>query len=255
MNCEHARLLIGADPYSTSPQLEEHLENCPACSEFRAEMVALEGSIRHALERSPPVVKTAAQSSTQSSALHDSKAIHSTAIGVLPRDSATLRVKPMAWRGWALAASVLIAVTATMVVWFARPTDSLAHEIAVHVGGEPLSWDKTTPVDAAYLERVLRNGGVDSTVTSNEVVYAQTCLFRGHFVPHLVVQTASGPVTVMILPNEHVTRRQSFYEGGFAGVIVPVQQGSIAVLARGATNIDDIAGRMRSTMQAPADTK
>ncbi len=41
MNCEHARLLIGADPYSTSPGLEDHLQSCPACSEFRAEMVAL----------------------------------------------------------------------------------------------------------------------------------------------------------------------------------------------------------------------
>jgi hypothetical protein len=55
-------------------------------------------------------------------------------------------------------------------------------------------------------------------------------------VPHLVIQTASGPVTVMVLLHEHVARSKRFDEQGYRGVIVPVAgHGSLAVLTRGAS--------------------
>ena len=42
------------------------------------------------------------------------------------------------------------------------------------------------------------------------VSYANSCVFRGHHVPHLVVQTEAGPVTVMVLVHESgVVRRIS----------------------------------------------
>ena len=64
--------------------------------------------------------------------------------------------------------------------------------------------------------------------------YAQSCQFRGHTVPHLVVQTAMGPVTVMVLPHDSVAKTVRFDEEGYRGVIVPVAgHGSLAVLARG----------------------
>jgi len=49
-------------------------------------------------------------------------------------------------------------------------------------------------------------------------------------VPHLVVQTANGPMTVMLLAHEKVSGRQEFSEGGFAGVLLPAGEGSVAVL-------------------------
>jgi hypothetical protein len=54
----------------------------------------------------------------------------------------------------------------------------------------------------------------------------------------------------MVLPDEHVRARQSFYEDGYAGVIVPAQNGGIAVLARGTANIDDVAQRMQLTLRS-----
>jgi hypothetical protein len=50
-------------------------------------------------------------------------------------------------------------------------------------------------------------------------------------VPHLVVQTAAGPVTVMVLVHESVRRDVNFNEHGYRGMIVPVRDhGSLAVL-------------------------
>ena len=55
MNCEHARLLIGADPSALPPELQEHLRECHACDAFRTEMLTLEGRIQRALQDPPPL--------------------------------------------------------------------------------------------------------------------------------------------------------------------------------------------------------
>jgi hypothetical protein len=68
------------------------------------------------------------------------------------------------------------------------------------------------------------------------VSYANSCLFRGHQVPHLVVQTDAGPVTVMVLTHESARTSMRFDEHGYRGMIMPIPgHGSIAVLERGPT--------------------
>ena len=73
------------------------------------------------------------------------------------------------------------------------------------------------------------------------VSYAQSCRFRGEKVPHLVVQTDAGPVTVMVLRNEKVTAPVKFAEQGYVGTILPAGPGSVAVI--GPTGADLVAGR------------
>src|SRR5439155_492108 len=76
VNCEDARLLIGADPGGTTTALEEHLRGCAACAGFRRETRALDGDIRRALEHPPDLARSRAA------------------------------VRPPAWRQWALPARV-----------------------------------------------------------------------------------------------------------------------------------------------------
>jgi hypothetical protein len=241
VNCQHATLLIGADPYASSPELAEHLQSCPSCAEFHREMLALETNIRRALDTPPPL----AASERTKARVADIRDAQRAADASRPRPRATL------WRGWAVAATVLVALVGGL--WALRPSDTLAHDLVAHVGGEPNSWYSTQPVDVRSLETQLRKLGIaDSNVTSREVMYAQTCFFRGHFVPHLVVHTSKGPVTVILLPDEQVKGRQSFSEGGYAGVIVPAQHGSLAVLTRGGSAGEEIAKQMWFTVGPPA---
>ncbi len=214
MTCEHVRLEIGADPAASS---EEHLRGCASCRQFREEMRTLDARIRSALERPPPSVGR-------------------------PRLAA-------AWRPWALAASVLLAMLAVLSVWLLRPSDTLAHEVVAHVREEPESWLARQQVDAQSIDAALRGAGVELDITSDRISYAQSCWFRGHYVPHLVVQTATGPVTVMILRNQHVSGRHSFQESGMSGVIVPAAQGSIAVLTRGGGNVETLALQMQQEVR------
>lgn len=210
MSCEQARLTIGADPEGSAPELERHLQECESCRQFRAEMRTLEAHIRRALERPPGSARTARST----------------------------------WRPLALAASVLLAMLAVLAVWALRPSDTLAREVVAHVQEEPESWLARQQVDAQSIASALRSAGVKLDITSDRITYAQSCWFRDHYVPHLVVQTAQGPVTVMILRNQPVRARRTFREEGMSGVIVPAPPGSIAVLTRGGANIDAVTAQM-----------
>lgn len=79
---------------------------------------------------------------------------------------------------------------------------------------------------------------LDAGITG--VTYAHTCWFRGSFVPHLVVQTVDGPVTIFVLTRENVRERTEFAEGGYSGSLVPAARGALAVLARDPANVDAI---------------
>ena len=214
MNCESARLRIGADPGAGTPELETHLQSCPACRAFRAEMRTLEGDIRRAFQHPPQLAPRRSQRS-------------------------------FAWRQWAMAASALLATFAVLGVWLLRPSDTLAREVVTHVQHEPESWFAAQQVSAQAIGKALGGAGVALAVTSDRILYAQSCWFRGHYVPHLVVQTAHGPATVLILRHEQVRGRQSFHEAGLTGVIVPAEHGSIAVLTQGSGEVDELAAQMQ----------
>ena len=217
MSCEQARLHIGADPSGTTPELEEHLQQCASCRQFREETRVLDANIRRALERPPQRVGTRRPTTT--------------------------------WRPWALAASVLLAMVAVLSVWLLHPTDTLARDVVAHVQEEPESWLARQHVDAQSIDEALRGAGVRLDITSDRISYAQSCWFRDHYVPHLVVQTAHGPVTVLILRNQQVSGRRTFRESGMSGVIVPAPQGSIAVLAQGSANVDTLATQMQQDVR------
>jgi hypothetical protein len=207
--------MIGADPEGSAPELEQHLQECESCRQFRTEMRTLEANIRRALERPPASART----------------VRST------------------WRPLALAASGLLATLAVLAVWLLRPSDTLAREVVAHVQEEPESWLARQHVDAQSIDGALRGAGVKLDITSDRISYAQSCWFRDHYVPHLVVQTAQGPATVLILRNQHVSARRSFHEGGMSGVIVPAPQGSLAVLTRGGADTDAVAAQMQQDVR------
>lgn len=92
------------------------------------------------------------------------------------------------------------------------------------------SWLKAEPVPAELLAAVLAKAGVRYDVRL-PVTYASPCPFRGHIVPHLVVQTDRGPLTVMVLAHEQRGTEGEFTEGKYHGIVLAAGAGSIAVVA------------------------
>ncbi|MFL6577249.1 MAG: DUF3379 family protein, partial [Povalibacter sp.] len=81
------------------------------------------------------------------------------------------------------------------------------------------------------LAEVLGHAQVKLKSDMGRVSYATVCPFRGHHVPHFVVQTEAGPVTVLLLRDEPaIQKSREFKEGKFQGMIMPAPYGVLAVL-------------------------
>jgi hypothetical protein len=257
VTCDEARELIGADPEGTSPELLSHLAKCPECQAYREQMLALNAKLRRALELDWQKVQPTAPPSAALSAALPSGAPSPAALLAENSNVTPFRRKaraPVAKhprpRLFAFAASVAAALVVAFTLWLSRPPESLAAEIVTHVKGEPDSWQQTQPVAADRLGAVLRKSGVKLGGGMQPVVYASSCWFRGHFVPHFVVLTKDGPVTVMILLNEKVTAAQQFNEEGYSGLLVPVRTGGVAVLSRTPMSLEQPARDVVKALQS-----
>jgi hypothetical protein len=245
MNHNEARLLIGAEPHSAPPELAEHLAGCPECSQFLREMLALDANIRRALEQAPS--GAAAPSETPATAAAAATAPTASVTPITSASMARRRKPTNTWSGWAVAASVV--AISMLTVWALRPNESLARDVVAHVEAESQSWSSKEDPPPAEIKETLAQAGVALDMSSDKVMYAHSCLFRGHVVPHLVVSTPQGRVTVMVLRYESVKHRMDFHEDGMTGVITPAPHGSIAVLMQGRENIDAVAQQVEQSVR------
>jgi hypothetical protein len=256
MTHDEARELIGADPETASPELLAHLHTCPECQAYRQGMLTLNANLRRALELDwEKVQKTAPPTGPlpdreAASLVAPRTAAPAPSVSVLKRKATAPILKHPRPRLFAFAASIAAALVVGATLWLSRPSGSLAAEIVTHIEGEPDSWYKTQPVPAEKLDAVLRKSGVKLGTGMEPVVYASSCWFRGHFVPHVVVTTKNGPVTVMILLHEHIKGTQPFNEDGYSGLLVPARTGSVAVLSRTPMGLEQPAADVVRALQS-----
>jgi hypothetical protein len=150
-----------------------------------------------------------------------------------------------------------VAIAATMVLaagaWFGLRTEApssgvspLPPAIIAHINHEPRALAVTArTVPPAQLEGVLQRGRASISGPIGQVSYAKLCPFRGQMVAHFVVQGERGPVTVMLLPDEHVTEATSIDESGFKGTVVPVEGGgSVAIVGQPDEDLEEIRDRL-----------
>lgn len=222
MNCLDFRRLIGAEPNSQYPQALQHATTCLACADFAQRTRALDRKILQALQLPVPETFRHQAVFDESVAQEDGDAQGKKRTGVNKH------------RWLALAASLLIGVGIAAAMWLLFPRASLASDLVAHMSHEPQAWLTTDRIVASEeLKTVLERSDVNADMSALQVSYAQTCWLHGRFVPHLVVQDDQGPLTVILLPKESVKQEQRFSESEYSGVILPVGQGSVAVLIQG----------------------
>jgi hypothetical protein len=225
MTHDEARLLIGAAPGVVAPTLAIHLAHCPQCTLFQQQMQRMD----HDLSRlfAAPVAPRA----------------EPRIVALAPMPRVPVKVPLPRRSGWmALAASLVLALGMGFVFWTLRPEPSLAAGVLDHVAHESASWSEVMPMTGAATAQVLAGADVWLDPVDTTVTYARSCLFNGHWVPHLVVRTSAGPVTVLVLNQEHIAARQPFRQNGYSGILVPVARGgTLAVIAQGDPDMDAVA--------------
>jgi hypothetical protein len=216
MKCSDVRFALAADPSNAGAEVAAHLDSCASCAAYAQDMVTLDGKLRQALHVPAPEI-------------------------ALPSGPHPVASVPRRWRALrqlALAASIAGVALLVGVLWIGVPRQSLASAVVEHMAHEPDAWASRDVLAAAAVAPVLARSGVALREDMPAVSYANSCWFRGRYVPHLVVRTPAGPVTIMVLPKEEVAGRVAFDEGGYRGVIVAAQRGAIAVLAQDPSDVD-----------------
>ena len=225
MTHDEARLLIGAAPGVVSAPLAAHLAHCSQCTLFQQQMQRMDQDLSRLF-----------------------------AAPLRPRSDTRIRALPITPRAparpvrhgssglMALAASLVLSIGLGIMFWTLRPQPSLAAGVLDHVAHESASWSEVTPMTASATAKVLAGADVWLDPADTTVIYARSCLFNGHWVPHLVVRTAAGPITVMVLNQEHIAARQSFRQNGYSGILVPAPGGgTLAVIAQGDPDLDAVS--------------
>lgn len=245
MECLEFRREASADPRHLSAAASAHRDACAACAESLRRTLALDQKILVALQ--VPVPDAVGYGATAVGL--DSDVNRGRHAGSADRIARFPGVQPRRWM--ALAASIVGGVAIGALLWVGGPRASLAEDVVKHVDHEAGSMVVTSrEADPAEVAAVLARAGVRLQSAVGTVSYATTCPFRDEKVPHLVVQTAVGPMTVMVLRNEKVPAPVDFDEGGYAGTIVPAGPGSIAVLGHAPTaDLDQVAELVRNAIQ------
>jgi len=233
MNCEQYRQAITADPHFD--QGNEHLATCAACRAVRAGIEVLDRQIGRALTIDVPEL-----------VMPDLPQIDAGKLTVLPIRRG---LRTPTWL--AIAATVVLAAMIG-VRMFVNDVEyrSLADEIVAHLDHEPYALRVTdTPVSETRLRSVVPTKLADLDHGAGVITYAQTCVLNGHRVPHLVIQGARGPITVLLLPDEKLNAAVEFGGESINGVLLPVGEGSIAIIGERDEQLEPIKERLVSSLK------
>lgn len=213
MNLSEFRKLVFADPWSQDPEVLYARESDPVFEQAALEAQALERKIQTAVNVSPP------------HGLLDE-------IKTIVRQPATQRH----WIPWALAASILIAVSVAAIGW--RQThhwDSVENYLVDHYAhdGEILLAEATAQIPADQVEQIMASlnasAGQSLTGMVKLIKYCPTPGGRG---AHLVVSTGDGLMTIVFMPRTKVRDGVMLEFDHQRAYMVNLEHGSAAIIGR-----------------------
>lgn len=229
MNCEEYREAITADPSESFAGGAAHAAGCTACGRYRDGMRALDERIAAALAIDVPPLR-----------MPDLPPVDETGGKVVELPAGRSgKVSAPLWLG--IAAGIVVAVFAGFNALSPEPSGTLAEQVIAHMDHEQASRQVTS---VSVPERELHDV-IDSRVSALDtgiglVTYAQSCVINGNTVPHLVIQGESGPVTLILLPDEEIADAIPLSGEHVHGVIVPVGSGSVAIIGERAGQLGEI---------------
>jgi len=219
MNCDDFRQQLIARPDELDDNMGAHMAACESCLGMATQVQAMDGVLRDALAVEVP------QNLGQTVLMQ--KILQRKRRNVIPL--------------FALAATLLLGIGVTAGLWLGRADTQIPAQLIAHIEHEPyLLLPSVDVVPIARVSSVLQQASVTLNDSIPSVRHIGMCEFRGHQVPHLVVHTQDGPITVMLLPHEKVRAVQPFDDGNYSGVIVPSGDGAIAVIGNQGADVEPV---------------
>ncbi|MDA0678709.1 MAG: DUF3379 family protein [Proteobacteria bacterium] len=238
MNCEDYKEALAGDPSASIDGGDLHLAACESCAAFTAEMQAFDAKIAKALAIDVPDLR-----------IPELPEIEDDNVTSLPFRTRQTFSAP-AWIG--IAATVVLAafIGVRMIDFDPGNGLTLSEEVLAHVDHEPgaLRVTNVAVSDERFLSVVNPSvGTMDRNV--GLVTYAQSCIINGKTIPHLVIQGEKGPITLLLMPEEMIDGAITLDGKGVNGVIIPMGNGSIAIIAERDEPLGEIEQRILDSVE------
>jgi len=224
MNCTDYKNALTAEPGFHDES--GHAESCADCQAYSDEILALDEKLVAAMEFSVPELH-----------MPDLPDIETENVVSLSSRRATPR--PV-W--YAMAATVLLAAfVGIRMLGLGVTYGTLEEQVLAHVDHDPSALlPSRTPVSVRQLSRAVPENVATMNHDTGLITYAQSCSINGRDVPHLVIQGARGPITILLMPEEPLAEATTLDGVNIKGIILPVGNGSIAIVGDREEQLDQV---------------
>ena len=233
MNCLDCRRELLIDPRNESTELITHISHCKPCRHEREQLLALEDKLESSLDYSVP------------EGLEDR-------ILEISRDeikSGKTRSAPFGGHVWQMAAGVMLGIGLAVYLGLNQyyplnNADALELTVLNHITDELNHLHETHDISQQKLGSVMTAINTRATDDIVKLNYAGKCQIRKNAGAHLIVNGERGPVTVLVMPGEHIGKNVNVESVRFDGTIYPTSYGSLAVVGEKGEHIPSIAEKL-----------
>jgi len=211
MNCLEFHREKLADPRRLSAEAQAHAQACASCAAFARSVDESDQRLEEALASPVPD-------------------------GLADRIILRSRTKNRAWRAWALAASVVLAVAVGLS--FVREPKNAADQYArlaiEHVMMEPESLTTVRNADPPALRTIVQDFGGTLKALPGTIRYIRLCPVEDGTGWHIVFETPEGLATLILVPEKPLRATQSASAGGWNAMARPAGGGYYAIVTASA---------------------
>ena len=210
MNCLEFRREKLADPRRLSSEARSHADGCPTCAAFAREVDEAEPALDRALRTPVPE-------------------------GLAERIIFRSRRPRPAWRAWALAASLVVALAVGFFLGTSRQpgqADIYARLAIEHVVMEPESLSTISAADAQGFQAAIQTFGGNVKELPGKIRYVRLCPVEDGYGWHVVFETPQGLATLILVPGKRLPRLETASAGGWNALARPVRGGYYAIVTK-----------------------
>ncbi|WP_456405207.1 DUF3379 family protein [Thiolapillus sp.] len=227
MNCEQFEIELMKDPSCEDRDFVAHRKSCAHCAREWRKAREFEAILRSSMAVQP---------------------------------TRELRVDPpvirqVRWwqQTWAKAASVLFLIGATVAGYNLAQSmfagENLPQLVVHHIQKEPEMLGAEQTLDQMALIEVLSPMAFSLEEPIGGITAAVPCWIRKGRGMHLVMQGQSGPVTILLMPGEHVQQQQTVSANALSGMLVPTGWGSMAVVSHAGDDVEPVIHSLQQNVR------
>jgi hypothetical protein len=227
INCIDVCRQLRSGSYLDDINITSHLKTCEACSAYAAQQDKLTHSMEQAMNVDAP-------EGLASRILLQQSISENNHIGITRN------------RIYAIAASILLSVSLVSGYLFLNKPVSLEQVALNHVKGELRHLKDRNNVPLLKVNDLLKPFNMKLNKSLGEINYAGSCVIKDSKGVHIVVQTETGPVTILLMPGEFVKNRKLVDDALYSGAVVPIENGSFAIIGGKRESLSELEQRIKS---------